>query len=85
MKDINEFARKIVKDGRNELRRYLEDVPTAYPKIGVPYSKRKMKIIKENLSIIQEVGELQNVIVTIREDRKDFVYFEYKFEKTNKK
>lgn len=78
MKDVQSFARKIINEGKKQLKKYLDDYPLNYPRLGVPFSKKTMKRIKENLNIVEEEGRQRNVKIEIKDE---YVYFEYIFKK----
>lgn len=80
MKDVQAFARRIISDGRHQLRKYLDDFPSKYPRLGVPFSKKTMKLIKENLDIIEEEGRQRNVKIEIKDGDDEYVFFEYIFQ-----
>ena len=78
------FAEKIICEGRDMLRQYLEEFMEAYPKVGLGYFKGKWKKILENFDAIQKEGAKRNLIVSKAEDGSPYLFFEYNVEAVNK-
>ena len=77
--DKVKLANKLIKEGRHNLRRYLEEFPENYPRIGIPFSKKTMKIVKENLDFFVEEGKKKNVKLECAKDNTNYIFFEYIF------
>lgn len=76
---IKKFAKKIVGEGRMHLRIYLNDVDAKNTRLGIPFSKKTMKKIKEYFKAIEEEAKEHNIIVTIDEEHDGYIFFEYEF------
>lgn len=78
-------AQHIINEGRFHLKRHLEDFPTAYPKIGVPFGRKDWEFIQNNLELVREIGRKNNVYVFLADDGSKCIYVEYIQEKVHKK
>lgn len=73
------MAKKMVKDARFNLRKYLEDFPGSYPRIGIPFSKKTIEFVKENLNYFTEEAKKKNLKLEFAKDNSNFIFFEYLF------
>ena len=56
IKTNEEWAKKIINEGRFHLRKLLEDYPTAKPRIGVGFGKKEWRFITNNFELVKNAG-----------------------------
>ena len=61
IKTNEEWAKKIINEGRFHLRKLLEDYPTAKPRIGVGFGKKEWRFITNNFELVKNAGLQGNV------------------------
>ena len=81
IKTNEEWAKKIINEGRFHLRKLLEDYPTAKPRIGGGFGKKEWRFITNNFELVKNAGLQGNVSVELAKDGSQYVYFTYILQK----